>query len=92
VLEHIRQHQRVRKGELLARFGRDGEREVGAILADLVSAAASSTPGASCQPKPTACDAIYQPVCACGGVTHANDCEAALADPEVALSSYRACP
>lgn len=37
VLEHIRQQQRVRKAELLTRFSRDGEREVGAILSDLVS-------------------------------------------------------
>ncbi len=36
VLEHIRQQQRVRKAELLTRFNRDGEREVGAILSDLV--------------------------------------------------------
>jgi hypothetical protein len=37
VLEHVRQHQPVRKSDLLRRFGRDGEREVGSILADLVS-------------------------------------------------------
>ncbi len=37
ILEHVRQHQRVRKADLLRRFGRDGEREVGSILADLVS-------------------------------------------------------
>jgi hypothetical protein len=37
VLEHIREHQRVRKADVLIRFSRDGEREVGAILADLVS-------------------------------------------------------
>ena len=37
VLEHVRQNQRVRKADLLRRFGRDGEREVGSILADLVS-------------------------------------------------------
>jgi hypothetical protein len=37
VLEHVRQQQRVRKAELLLRFSRDGEREVGSILADLVS-------------------------------------------------------
>ncbi len=36
ILEHIRQHQRVSKADLLVRFNRDGEREVGAILADLV--------------------------------------------------------
>jgi len=36
VLEHIRENQRVRKAELLNRFYRDGEREVGAILTDLV--------------------------------------------------------
>lgn len=36
VLEYIREKQRVRKAELLKRFYRDGEREVGAILADLV--------------------------------------------------------
>jgi hypothetical protein len=37
VLEHVRQEQRVRKADLLARFSRDGEREVGSILSDLVS-------------------------------------------------------
>jgi hypothetical protein len=37
VLEHIRQEQRVRKADLLLRFARDGEREVGATLTDLVS-------------------------------------------------------
>ncbi|HKO92313.1 MAG TPA: hypothetical protein VJU61_14215, partial [Polyangiaceae bacterium] len=37
VLEHIRQQQRVRKVDLLLRFSRDGEREVGSILTDLVS-------------------------------------------------------
>jgi len=36
VLDHVRQHQRVRRSELLTRFARDGEREVGAIIADLV--------------------------------------------------------
>lgn len=37
VLEHVRQHQPVRKSDLLRRFARDGEREVGSILNDLVS-------------------------------------------------------
>ena len=37
VLEHVREHQPVRKSDLLRRFARDGEREVGAILSDLVS-------------------------------------------------------
>jgi hypothetical protein len=37
VLEHVRQQQRVSKADLLLRFSHDGEREVGAILADLVS-------------------------------------------------------
>jgi hypothetical protein len=37
VLEHIRQHQPVRKSDLLRRFTRDGEREVGSIINDLVS-------------------------------------------------------
>jgi hypothetical protein len=37
VLEHIRAQQPVRKSELLRRFNRDGEREVGSILNDLVS-------------------------------------------------------
>lgn len=37
VLEHIRQQQRARKADLLLRFSRDGEREVGSILTDLVS-------------------------------------------------------
>src|SRR5262245_59257670 len=36
VLEHVRQAGRARKADLLKRFARDGEREVGAILADLV--------------------------------------------------------
>jgi len=35
-LEHIRQHQPVRKSDLLRRFARDGEREVGSIINDLV--------------------------------------------------------
>jgi hypothetical protein len=37
VLEHIRREQRVRKADLLQRFARDGEREVGSILTDLVN-------------------------------------------------------
>ena len=37
VLEQVRQQGRVRKAELLQRFAGDGEREIGAILADLVS-------------------------------------------------------
>jgi hypothetical protein len=37
VLDHVRQHQPVRKSDLLRRFARDGEREVGAVLTDLVS-------------------------------------------------------
>lgn len=36
VLEHVRERQRVRKADLLVRFGRDGERELGAVLSDLV--------------------------------------------------------
>jgi hypothetical protein len=37
VLEHIRGQSPVRKSDLLRRFARDGEREVGSILNDLVS-------------------------------------------------------
>src|SRR5262249_28008788 len=36
VLDHIRQQDRASKADLLKRFARDGEREVGAVLADLV--------------------------------------------------------
>lgn len=36
VLEYVRQHQPVRKSDLLRRFAGDGEREVGAIVSDLV--------------------------------------------------------
>jgi len=36
VLEYVRDKQRVRRSDVLARFRRDGEREVGALLNDLV--------------------------------------------------------
>jgi hypothetical protein len=42
--------------------------------------------GGVCQPKPEACDDIYQPVCGCDDVTYANACEAAGAGVSVASS------
>ena len=45
--------------------------------------------GGVCRPRPTACDAVYEPVCGCGGMTFGNWCEAAL--DGVSLASFEAC-
>jgi hypothetical protein len=33
----------------------------------------------TCEPKPEACDAIYDPVCGCDGMTYSSACAAAMA-------------
>jgi hypothetical protein len=38
-----------------------------------------------CELKPNACDDIYQPVCACDGNVHGNECDAQLAGVDLNL-------
>ncbi|MFT5433022.1 MAG: hypothetical protein ACI9OJ_003727 [Myxococcota bacterium] len=38
---------------------------------------AADAPG-TCQPKPSGCDDVYEPVCGCDGNSHSNACEAAV--------------
>jgi hypothetical protein len=40
----------------------------------------------TCQPRPQACDAVYDPVCGCNGVTYGNLCEAQAAGFDAASS------
>jgi hypothetical protein len=41
---------------------------------------------AVCQPRPSACDAVSQPVCGCDGQSYDNDCVAAMAGTGVSAS------
>jgi hypothetical protein len=45
--------------------------------------------GGTCQPIPTACEDVYEPVCTCGDEEYGNACEAAMAGK--GISSFGKC-
>jgi hypothetical protein len=53
------------------------------------SCGAADHPGV-CSARPEACDAVFEPVCGCDGVTYANECDAASAGASVASAGE--CP
>lgn len=48
--------------------------------------------GGECRPRPTACDAVYEPVCSCDGVTYGNSCIAQLSGASIASRGMCAPP